>query len=142
MNCSNLTDYSVTLVIDDCDDRDRASIWSALKGRSGIKLITIDHGPDETYDSAMRTYHCPPLADEQIKNILFGYLQQNADLHNWAGWCSGSPRVAHLVGENLKSNPDHVLKSPADVPSGIVLSSDIKKWTAGRPSNTGLSYAT
>jgi len=108
--------YSVTLVIDDCDDRDRTSIWSALKGRGRIKLITIDHGPDETHDNAMRTYHCPPLADEQIKNILFGYLQQNVDLHNWAGWCSGSPRVAHLVGENLKSNPDHVLKSPADVP--------------------------
>ncbi len=108
--------YSVTLVIDDCDNRDRASIWSALKVRKGIKLITIDHGPDETHDSAMRMYHCPPLADEQIKNILFGYLQQNADLHNWAGWCSGSPRVAHLVGENLKSNPAHVLKSPADVP--------------------------
>ena len=108
--------YSVTLVIDDCDDRNRTSIWSALKGRGRIKLITIDHGPDETHDNAMRTYHCPPLADEQIKNILFGYLQQNADLHNWAGWCSGSPRVAHLVGENLKSNPDHVLKSPADVP--------------------------
>ena len=108
--------YSVTLVIDDCDDRDRTSIWSALKGRSRIKLITIDHGPEETHDSAMRTYHCPLLADEQIKNILFGYLQQNADLHNWAGWCSGSPRVAHLVGENLKSNPDHVLKTPADVP--------------------------
>ena len=87
--------YSVTLVIDDCDNHDRASIWSALKGRSGIKLITIDHGPDETHDSTMRMYHCPPLADEQIKNILFGYLQQNADLHNWAGWCSGSPRVAH-----------------------------------------------
>ena len=108
--------YSVTLVIDDCNNRDRTSIWSVLKGRSGIKLVTIDHGPDETCDSAMRTYHCPPLADEQIKNILFGYLQQNADLHNWAEWCSGSPRVAHLVGENLKSNPDHVLKSPADVP--------------------------
>ena len=108
--------YSVTLVIDDCDDHDRNSIWLALKGRSRIKLITIDHGPDETHDSAMRTYHCSRLADEQIKNILFGYLQQNADLHNWAEWCSGSPRVAHLVGENLKSNPDHVLKSPADVP--------------------------
>ena len=108
--------YSVTLVIDDCDNRDRASIWKPLKVRSKIKLITIDHGPDETHDRAMRTYHCPPLAEEQIKNILFGYLQRNADLHNWAGWCSGSPRVAHLVGENLKSNPEHVLKSPADVP--------------------------
>ena len=108
--------YSITLVIDDCDNHDRASIWSVLKGRSGIKLVTVDHGPDETCDSAMRTYHCPPLANEEIRNILFGYLQQNADLHNWAEWCSGSPRVAHLVGENLKSNPDHVLKSPADVP--------------------------
>lgn len=108
--------YSITLVIDDCDNHDRTSIWSVLKGRSGIKLVTIDHGPDETHDSAMRTYHCPPLADEQIRNILFGYLRQNADLHNWAEWCSGSPRVAHLVGENLNRNPDHVLKSPADVP--------------------------
>ncbi|MCY3955946.1 MAG: XRE family transcriptional regulator [Nitrospira sp.] len=108
--------YSIILVIDDCEDGDRTSIWSVLKGRNRIKLITIDHGPDETHDNAMRVYHCPPLAEEQIKNILFGYLQQNADLHNWAEWCSGSPRVAHLVGENLKSNPDHVLKSPADVP--------------------------
>ena len=108
--------YSITLVIDDCDNQDRASIWKALKGHSRIKLITIDHGPDETHDSAMRTYHCPRLADEQIKNILFGYLQQNTDLHRWADWCDGSPRVAHLVGKNLKSNPDHVLRSPADVP--------------------------
>lgn len=108
--------YSVTLVIDDCDNRDRAQIWSALKGRSNIKLITIDHGPEETYDSAMRVYHCPQLPEEQIKNILFSYLQQQTDLSNWAEWCEGSPRVAHLVGENLKSNPDDLLKSPADVP--------------------------
>ena len=108
--------YSVTLVIDDCDDRDRAHIWSAIKGRSSIKLITIDHGPEETYDSAMRVYHCSKLPEEQIKNILFSYLQKQTDLSNWAKWCEGSPRVAHLVGENLKSNLDDLLKSPADVP--------------------------
>ena len=108
--------YSVTLVIDDCGNRDRAQIWSAIKGRSSIKLITIDHGPEETYDSAMRVYPCPPLPEDQIKNILFSYLQQQADLSNWAEWCEGSPRVAHLLGENLKSNPDDILKSPADVP--------------------------
>ena len=108
--------YSVTLVVDDCDNRDRASIWSALKGRAGIKLITIDHGPEETHDSAMRIFHCPQLPDEQIKNILLGYLRQKADLDNWAKWCSGSPRIAHAVGENLKSNPGDLLKSPADVP--------------------------
>ena len=108
--------HAVTLVIDDCDNRDRSSIWSALKGINGIKLISIDHSPEETYDSTMQIYHCSSLPDEQIKNILFNYLQQKADLTNWAEWCSGSPRVAHAVGENLKSNPDDLLKSPADVP--------------------------
>jgi len=108
--------YCVTLVIDDCDDNDRASIWSALKMHNGIKLITIDHGPDETHDSAMQTYHCPQLDEEQIKNILFSYIQKNTDLNKWAYQCSGSPRVAHVVGENLKNNPDDLLKEPADVP--------------------------
>lgn len=108
--------YSVTLVIDDCDNRDRAQIWSAIKGRSRIKLITIDHGPEKTHDNAMRVYPCPQLPEEQINNILFSYLQRQTDLSNWAKWCEGSPRVAHLLGENLKSNPDDILKSPADVP--------------------------
>ena len=107
---------SVTLVVDDCDNHDRASIWSAIKGRNGIKLITIDHGPDETRDSSMEIYHCPRLPDDQIKTILFKNYNLQSNLSNWAEWCSGSPRVAHAVGENLKSNPDDILKSPADVP--------------------------
>lgn len=107
---------SVTLVVDDCDGHDRSSIWSALKGRNGIKLITIDHGPDETHDSSMETYYCPRLPDDQIKSILSTSYRLQADLSNWAEWCSGSPRVAHAVGENLRSNPDDILKSPADVP--------------------------
>lgn len=109
-------DYSVILVVDDCDNRDRASIWSALKGIGGVKLITIDHGPDAVHDSAMKTFVCPQLCDEQIQSILFSYLQENTDLRNWTEWCSGSPRVAHAVGDNLKSNPDDILKTPADVP--------------------------
>ena len=107
---------SVTLVVDDCDNHDRSSIWSALKGRNGIKLITIDHGPDETHDSSMKIYPCPKLPDDQIKSILFKHYHLQAGLSNWAEWCSGSPRVAHAVGENLKHNPDDILKSPADVP--------------------------
>ncbi|KAB2889826.1 MAG: XRE family transcriptional regulator [Desulfobulbaceae bacterium] len=108
--------YSATLIIDDCDNRDRTSIWSTLKGRKGLKLITIDHGPEETYDSAMKTFICPQLMDEQIKGILSEYISNTSELSNWASWCGGSPRVAHAVGENLKSNPENILKSPADVP--------------------------
>ena len=107
---------SVTLVVDDCDEHDRSSIWTALKGRNGIKLVTIDHGPDETHDSSMETYYCPRLQDDQVKSILFKNYCPQSDLSNWAEWCSGSPRVAHAVGENLRSNPDDILKSPADVP--------------------------
>lgn len=108
--------YSATLIVDDCDNRDRTSIWSALKGRNGLKLITIDHGPEETHDSAMKTFNCPKLQEEQIKEILSEYISNKPELSNWASWCDGSPRVAHAVGENLKSNPENILKSPADVP--------------------------
>lgn len=108
--------YAATLVIDDCDDRDRSSIWAALKGIAAIKLVTIDHGPEDTRDSAMRVLHCPALSDEHIEQILASYVGSKAGLRNWAEWCSGSPRVAHAIGENLKSNPSDVLKSPADVP--------------------------
>lgn len=108
--------YSVTLVIDDCDSKDRVSIWSAFKGLTNIKMITIDHGPEDSADTAMKTLNCPQLHDEQIQNILFSYLGSTHDLRNWAEWCKGSPRVAHAVGENLKNNEADILKSPADVP--------------------------
>ena len=108
--------YTAHLVIDECEERERASIWSALKGKPHIKLITIDHGPELSSDVAMQVYACPPLGKDQIIEILSTYLGKRADLSNWAEWCEGSPRVAHAVGDNLKRNPEDVLKSPATVP--------------------------
>ena len=108
--------YTGHLVIDECEERERASIWSALKGKPHIKLITIDHGPDLSSDVAMQVYPCPALGKDQIIEILSTYLGKRADLSNWAEWCGGSPRVAHAVGDNLKRNPEDILKSPATVP--------------------------
>lgn len=108
--------YYATLVIDDCDNDDRSSIWGTLKGLNRLKLITIDHGPESSFDSTMKVFSCPPLQESQIKIILANYLDSKIDLTNWADWCSGSPRVAHAVGENLKSNPGDIFKPPADVP--------------------------
>lgn len=108
--------YVVTLVVDDCDERDRASIWRTLKGRAGIKLVTIDHGPEMSSDSSMKVLSCPPLEKEQIAEIISGYIGQRNENSNWAEWCDGSPRVAHAVGENLQRNPDDILKPPATVP--------------------------
>jgi hypothetical protein len=108
--------YTAHLVIDECAERERASIWSALKGKPHIKLITIDHGPESSSDVAMQVYACPPLGKDQIIEILSTYIGQRSDLSNWAEWCEGSPRVAHAVGDNLKRNPEDILKSPATVP--------------------------
>src|SRR5579859_1628448 len=108
--------YTVHLVIDECEEHERASIWNALKGKPHIKLVTIDHGPETSSDSSMQVYQCPALPTEQIITILSGYIGTRADLSNWAEWCEGSPRVAHAVGDNLNRNPHDVLKSPATVP--------------------------
>lgn len=54
---------TVILVIDECSERERASIWSALRQKQNIKLITIDHGPERSRDEAMLVIDLPPLPD-------------------------------------------------------------------------------
>ncbi|ATA56746.1 hypothetical protein CKY39_28665 [Variovorax boronicumulans] len=109
-------EYSAILVIDECDDDDRASIFSALRGRPRLKLVTIDHGPEFTTDALMEVVRFPPLEGAQIEEILREYIGKSAHAHNWVSWCEGSARVAHAVGDNLKRNPQDILKSPATVP--------------------------
>lgn len=106
---------SVVLVIDECSEKERASIWNAFRERKNIQLLTIDHGPEQSRDGAMMVLDLPRLRDEQIKAILSSYVP-NVDPSHWVAWCEGSPRVAHAVGENLQSNPEDLLKPPATVP--------------------------
>lgn len=106
---------SAILVIDECENRERTEIWAALKGRPGIKLVTIDHGPDTANGAGMQTLQAPLLEREKIENILRSYLPGNQLLHNWAMWCEGSARVAHALGENLRDHPEDILRSPDTV---------------------------
>lgn len=109
--------FYVILVIDECPEKERASIWNVLKGRrERCSLITIDHGPETSSDESMKVLECSVLADKEIANILNNYISSKNDAERWAPWCSGSPRVAHAVGQNLKQNPDDILKPPAVVP--------------------------
>lgn len=64
----------------------------------------------------MRILQCPLLADEQVAAIINSYIDTQEEAKRWSAWCSGSPRVAHAVGQNLQKNPDDILKSPATVP--------------------------
>ncbi|HVO66300.1 MAG TPA: hypothetical protein VMT12_07455 [Syntrophales bacterium] len=108
--------YYAILVIDECIEKDRASIWGALKGKVNTRLVTIDHGPELSRDSDMFVVECSALPEDQIKEIIASYLPKHMGVSHWAQWCDGSPRVAHAVGENLKNNPNDLLKPPATVP--------------------------
>jgi hypothetical protein len=110
-------DRHVIVVADECEEKDRASIWQALKGRKHVKLVTIDHGPAvASSDAAMLNLEVPNLDQAQALAILQTYLGQVEGLERWAAYCEGSARVAHAVGDNLKHNPEDLLRSPATVP--------------------------
>ena len=50
---------NVTLVIDECSGKERASIWNAFRERKNIQLLTIDHGPEQSRDEAMIVLEFP-----------------------------------------------------------------------------------
>ena len=55
------------------------------------------------------------LDKESISRIIMGYSIPKDAAHKWAEYCGGSPRVAHVFGQNLKNNPDDLLRSPDTV---------------------------
>jgi len=52
----------------------------------------------------------PLLPNEEIEAILKSYGVDPADAKGWAEMCDGSPRVAHVVGQNLHEHPDDPLR--------------------------------
>ena len=109
-------DLSAIVVIDECDPSSWARIWNQL-GHCGprIKLITIYN--DYEVQAADVTYHiAPPLTQEQICSIIQKYSNLSEDqADRWAELCDGSPRVAHVIGDNLVKHPEDLLKPPSTV---------------------------
>jgi helix-turn-helix protein len=109
-------DYFVILVLDECPASQCKSIWDALRSRSDrCRIVSIDHDDFETNDELMQVMRCPRLSDTQITQLIEGYTGPRFDNHRWAEFCSGSPRVAHMVGENLKVSASDLLKEPSTV---------------------------
>ncbi len=107
----------LVLVIDELSEAELADIWRHLKPRCGyLKIITLDHGRDETYDDEIERLVAPQLSDNTIKKILADELGESSELDRWAAICEGSPRVAQAVSHNLRANPDDLFRSPTTIP--------------------------
>jgi len=107
--------FTAILVIDECDPDSRSYVWDKLKYRGPrIKLISIYNDYDETSGN-ISYLNVPPLGKAQVSDIIraYGIAKDQAD--RWAEDCSGYPRVAHVFGQNLRNNPEDLLKSPDTV---------------------------
>ena len=104
---------SVILVVDECDLDSRARIWNYLKGQSPrIQFVSIYNDPDEPTGTTI-VIDAPVLDVAQVLAILAGYGVPEQEARQWAELCDGSPRVAHVVGESLRSHPeDFRLREP------------------------------
>lgn len=105
------------LVIDDLEESEMIDIWRQLKVRCGLlKIVTLDHGKDESYDRDILWFDIRRLPDETIKKIFFNIVGDIQGLDRWVEICQGSPRVAIAVADNLLANPDDILRPPSTVP--------------------------
>lgn len=107
--------FSCILVIDECDFQNRTSIWDKLRERGRrIKLVTI-YNEFEAASGSTLPVEVPLLNDSQISDIILDYVLVKDHISRWVEFCSGSPRVAHVLGQNLKENPKNLLLSPDTV---------------------------
>jgi hypothetical protein len=107
----------LVLVLDDLSESEMFGIWRHLKTRCGeMKLVTLDHGHDESHDNEILRLEAPRITDEIIRSILVSRVGEAQGLDRWVAICEGSPRVAHAVAENLHANPTDLLRPPTTVP--------------------------
>jgi len=107
--------FTSILVIDECDPDNRSYIWNKLKYCGPrMKVISIYNDYDET--SGNINYIDVPLLDKEwVSKIIQGYGIPKDQAGRWSEYCSGSPRVAHVFGQNLRNNPEDLLKTPDTV---------------------------
>lgn len=105
------------LILDELPESEMSDIWRHLKLRCGsLKIVSLDHGRDETHDEEIERIYAPRLSDETIKKILINRVGESRELDRWVAICEGSPRVAQAIADNLYSNPEDMLRPPATVP--------------------------
>ena len=103
---SQADDIEAILVVDECSPQERYIIVDRLAPFApAIRVITIYQEETEAESGALLAVQ--PLPKDQITQILQSYGAPEVDLPIWTEACEGSPRLAHLIGENLRSDPNN-----------------------------------
>jgi hypothetical protein len=107
--------FTAILVLDECDEDTRSAIWNQFKNRGNrIKIISISNEFVRT-SGQISYFELSGLSNAQCSEIIQGYNVPKDRADVWAPFCSGYPRVAHVIGLNLITNPDDVFSSPDTV---------------------------
>lgn len=105
--------FWLILVVDECSTNDWYQIWNRLHRQGDrIRLFTIYNERDEA-DRTLSCFEAPLLEDSQISAIIEGYNVPADTAKRWAVYCGGSPRVAHVIAQNLVNNPEDILRPSA-----------------------------
>lgn len=101
------------LVVDECTEEHMEDIWRQTSRHGNrIKLVTIYDKTPRLGRHGMKILEVPSLEDTHIKQILESYVGPQYRAGIWYTECKSSPRAAHIIGENLRSNPDDILRQP------------------------------
>ena len=102
--------FSAIVVVDECDSDARSYIWNQLKNSTNrISLISL-YGEFDQTTGDISYLDASPLEEDQIVGILQGYGVLEDQARRFSELCSNSPRVAHVLGANLRSNPEDLLR--------------------------------
>ena len=104
--CWEDNQFSVVLVIDECDPDNRFYIWNTFRHQGPrIKLITIYNNHDPISDINIAKFEVLRLGDDQIRTIIQGYSGSQEQADRYLQFCDGSPRMAHHTGKILANYP-------------------------------------
>ena len=98
--------FSVILVIDECDPDNRFYIWNTFRHQGPrIKLVTIYNNHDPISDINIAEFGVLRLGNDQIHTIIQQYDVSKEQANRYLQFCDGSPRMAHHTGKILANYP-------------------------------------
>ena len=101
--------YCVIAVVDECDLDSSREIWNRVHNLGPrLKFVSIYNAFQDTSGSTVFV-DAPHLAEEQISAIFQAYDVPKDYADRLAPDCGGFPRMAHIVGQNMKEHPDDIL---------------------------------